>query len=94
MVVTLAKRISEAMGEKSPADIARATKRTESAVSQWLDGTTKSLRGETAAMLESATGFRAAWLISGKGPKTMSGVEEGPRVRGAARAPKELPHRA
>ena len=82
MQVTLAKRIQEAMGKKSPADIARATKRTESAVSQWLDGTTKSLRGETAAMLEVCTGYRAAWLISGKGAKTVDGVEDGPRVRG------------
>ena len=80
--MTLAKRIYEAMGEKSPADIARATKRSESAVSQWLDGTTKSLKGETAAMLEMATGYRAAWLISGKGAKTLNGLDEGPRVRG------------
>jgi len=50
--MTLAERIREAMGDKSPADIARATKKTESAVSQWLDGTTRGLKAETAAMLE------------------------------------------
>ena len=57
--MTLAMRIREAIGEKSPADIARATKKTESAVSQWLDGTTKSIRGDTAAMLEADNLLRA-----------------------------------
>ena len=80
--MTLAMRIREAIGEKSPADIARATKKTESAVSQWLDGTTKSIRGDTAAMLEAATGYRAAWIVTGKGPKQTNGVDAGPRVRG------------
>jgi len=56
------------MGEKSPADIARATGKTPGAVSQWLDGKTKSLRADTAAMLERATGYSAAaWIVTGKG---------------------------
>lgn len=70
------------MGERTPADIARATKKTESAVSQWLDGTTKSLKGETAAMLEVATGYRAAWITTGKGTKKADSVQPGPNIRG------------
>ena len=80
--MTLASRIREAMGDKSPADIARATKKTESAVSQWLDGSTKSLRGETAAMLEVATGYRAAWITTGKGAKKTDNVQPGPNIKG------------
>ena len=67
--MSLADRIKEAMGEKSPADIARATGKTPGAVSQWLDGQTKSLKAETAALLESATGYRAGWIATGKGEK-------------------------
>ena len=65
----LAERIREAMGDKSPADIARATQKTPAAVTQWLDGSTKSLKAETAALLEMATGYRATWIVTGKGPK-------------------------
>lgn len=67
--MSLAERIKEAMGEKSPADIARATGKTPGAVSQWLDGQTRSLKAETAALLESATGYRAGWIATGKGEK-------------------------
>jgi len=81
--MTLADRIKEAIGGKSQADIARATKKTEGAVSQWLDGTTKSLKAETAVMLEAATGFRAAWLATGKGPKMATqNTAPGPEIRG------------
>lgn len=83
--MTLASRIREAMGDKSPADIARATKKTESAVSQWLDGTTKSLRADTAAMLEAATGYRAAWISTGKGAKRADNVA--PATLGSTRIP-------
>lgn len=83
--MTLASRIREAMGGKSPADIARATKKTESAVSQWLDGTTKSLRADTAAMLEAATGYRAAWISTGKGAKRAENVA--PATLGSTRIP-------
>ena len=80
--MTLSSRIREAMGQKSPADIARATKKTESAVSQWLDGTTKSIKGDSAAMLEAATGYRASWIITGKGEKKANNVLPGPDIRG------------
>jgi SOS-response transcriptional repressor LexA len=65
----LKERIREAMGKMSPADLARAAEVTPGAVTQWLDGTTKSLRAEKAARLEAATGYRASWIVTGKGPK-------------------------
>lgn len=55
-----------------PADLARATKSTNAAVGFWLDGTTKSLKAEKAQLLETATGYRAMWLVSEKGPKMVS----------------------
>ncbi|MDR6538845.1 hypothetical protein J2739_004638 [Variovorax soli] len=56
-------------------ELARATGRSQGAVTQWLDGTAKSLKGETAALIERATGYRAYWLITGKGPKRVEDIE-------------------
>lgn len=67
--MALADRIREAMGDMAPVDFARALKRTEGAVSFWLNGQTKSLKGDTAARIETLTGYSAVWLVSGKGPK-------------------------
>lgn len=77
-VSTLASRIKEAFGDAKPSEIARATKRSKGAVTQWLDGTTKSLKGETATMMEAATGYRAAWIVSGKGPRKVTDMAEVP----------------
>jgi len=60
-------------------ELARATGRSQGAVTQWLDGTAKSLKGETAALIERATGYRAYWLITGKGPKRVEDIE--PQVK-------------
>lgn len=70
----LKSRVREAMeGAKlTAAELARATKVTNAAVGFWLDGQTKSLKGETAALMETATGYRAQWLVSGKGPKKVA----------------------
>lgn len=67
-------RIREAMdgAGMSPADLARATKRTPGAVTQWLDGTTKSLKAETASRIEQATGYCATWIATGKGPRKLT----------------------
>jgi phage repressor protein C with HTH and peptisase S24 domain len=65
----LAERIREAMGNLTPAELARAAEVTPSAVTQWLDGTTKSLRAEKAAKIEQATGYLASWIVTGRGPK-------------------------
>lgn len=54
------------------AEIARAADVTQSALTQWMDGTTKSLKASSAAGLERATGYRAAWLGDGKGRKLLN----------------------
>lgn len=73
--MTLKDRIKEAMdaAELSAADLARKTGKTAGAVSQWLDGTTKTIKGDTAAAIEAATGYRGAWLATGKGTKKLGG---------------------
>ncbi len=69
--MTLSDRIREALtgSGKSQAQIATETRKSPGAVSQWLDGRIKGLRADTAEALERATGYRAAWLVTGKGPK-------------------------
>lgn len=74
--MTLAERIREAIQHsgKSQAQIATDTGKSPGAVTQWLDGSTKSLRADTAEALERATGYNAAWLVTGKGPKLAANV--------------------
>lgn len=76
---SLAQRIQEVIDKTgmSQADIARAAGVTDAAVGFWLTGATHSLKGVTAAKLETKTGFRAAWLASGKGPKLAAPSEGG-----------------
>jgi transcriptional regulator with XRE-family HTH domain len=68
----LGERIAEAIAGsgKTKAQIARECDVTGGAVSQWLSGSVKSLKAETAIALEQATGYRAYWLLHGKGPRT------------------------
>lgn len=69
------------MSKKRPSEVARAIGRTPSAISQLMDGTTKSLKAETAERLQQVTGYRSAWLVSGRGPKMVGGnVEPGLRL--------------
>lgn len=82
--MTLAKRVTEAIQNsgKSPADIARKISRSSSALTQLMNGTTKSLKADTAIGLQTETGYRAEWLITGKGPRmNLSNTESGPVVR-------------
>ena len=72
--MTLQRRIQEAIRSalekgKTLADIARECEVSAAAVTQWKDGTTKSLKAESAVGLEVATGYRAMWLVRGKGHK-------------------------
>lgn len=67
----LSDRILEAMhgaGLKK-LQLAKATGKSSGAVTQWIDGTTKTLKAETAAKLQAATGYSAVWLVTGKGEK-------------------------
>ena len=69
--MTLSSRIDEAIqgSGKTRADIARACGVTQASVTFWLDGSTKSLKAETALALEQATGYRALWILKGLGPR-------------------------
>lgn len=87
----LAERIREAMGEMSPAELARRAKVTPGAVTQWLDGTTKSLRGEKAAQLEVATGYRATWLATGSGPKKAAAADNALEYAGPVSGHRRVP---
>lgn len=83
----LADRLREVMGSMSPADLARSANVTASAVTQWLDGTTKGLRAETAARLEAATGYSASWISTGKGPKRRDQARGEPRPLSSSMQP-------
>lgn len=57
------------MGDRKPGAFARETGVSPAAVTQWLDGSTKTLKAETAEKIEAVTGFSWRWLTSGRGPK-------------------------
>lgn len=88
--MTLADRIKEAMGSMTPAELARGAGVSDSAVSQWLDGTTKNLKAESAAKIEMATGYSAVWLATNKGPKRRQ-AEPPPEYAGAMSGAKRVP---
>ena len=73
---TLAARLAHALSvrEKSPADLARATGKTESAVSQWLSGETKTMRSDSLMAAVALLGCNAQWLASGKGLHGLDGT--------------------
>lgn len=72
--MALKTRIKEAIDGSglSKAEIARACSATNAAVTHWLNGETKSLKADKALALEAATGYRATWILSGKGSKKTS----------------------
>ena len=53
-------------------DLAKAAGVSSGAVSQWLSGNTKKLRGESAAGLQRLTGWSASWWSTGKLPRETS----------------------
>jgi transcriptional regulator with XRE-family HTH domain len=67
---TLAERLAYILKErgKTAADLARATGKTESAVSQWLSGETKSMRSDSLMATCDLLSCNPQWLASGKGP--------------------------
>lgn len=73
MMRNLNDRVREAIlaSGKSQAEIAREMGITQSAITQWLSGKTKSLKIETALALEKATGVVATWIATGLGPKLL-----------------------
>lgn len=75
-MTSLRERIAEAMGKMSQAEFARLAGVSDSAVKFWLDGSTKSIKGENAVKIERGTGYSANWLIAGKGPKRVDPAQQ------------------
>lgn len=73
-VMELKDRIREAMEGAGLKKLQFAVKvgRSSGAVTQWLQGTTKALKAETASKMERVTGYRADWIVTGKGEKKVS----------------------
>lgn len=69
----------------SKSELARRLGRSPSAVTQWESGETKALRGESLIGIAQATGVRAEWLETGRGPMRADAVDNvtsGPELRG------------
>jgi len=68
---TLQERMQELMAESgwSVGEIATIADVSSSAVSQWVNGPTISIKLEPAIRLERESGYSALWLANGKGPK-------------------------
>lgn len=69
--MTFSERIREAIAASGKTQSALAAEMgvSASAVAQYLSGNVKSMRAETAALFETATGYSATWIVTGKGPK-------------------------
>lgn len=70
-MTTLQERINELMVDKgwTVGDIASTAGVSSSAVSQWKDGRTKTIKLEPATKLASASGYSAMWISTGQGRK-------------------------
>ncbi|MDH1700300.1 LexA family protein [Comamonas terrigena] len=70
-MTTLQDRIAKLMAEtgKTVGEIASIAGVSSSAVTQWKDGPTKSLKTAPATKLAAATGFSAMWIATGSGPE-------------------------
>ena len=75
--MSLKDRIKEALegSGMSPAEFSRAANVSQSAINQLTEGKTKSLKADTAAQIEIATGYKATWLALGKGQKKVDAPE-------------------
>jgi SOS-response transcriptional repressor LexA len=64
-------RIEEAFASTglNASEFAKRVGVTEAAVSHWRGGRTKNLKAAVAQSIARVTGFRAEWLINGRGPK-------------------------
>lgn len=70
--MSLAGRIKEVMGEVPPGEFAKACGVSAGAVTQWLKGDTKTLKAEPVAHMEARYGYRASWIVLGKGQKKLA----------------------
>lgn len=74
----LAERVTEVKDRMkwSKAELARAAEVSSASVTHWLSGATKEMSYESAKALQAATGYRADWLIYGKGPKRLEPAQQ------------------
>lgn len=73
-------RLAEAfrVSGKSRSRLADEIGVTPAAISHWLLGRVRALKGESAARIEAATGVRASWLVTGEGPKLRDDMPAAP----------------
>lgn len=57
------------MGDMGPSEFARLCNVSPASVTFWLAGATKALKAEPVAHMEAKLGYRASWIVLGKGPK-------------------------
>ena len=78
-MLSLKERIEEVLRQSglSKAKLAHMAGVTGPAVSHWLSGETKELKGAVAARIEKGTGFSASWLSTGAGAKLVLPPLEG-----------------
>lgn len=68
--MTLAERIQLLVDAGfSKSQLAKAAGKTPGAVTQWLTGSTKEIKADTAWGLSALTGYSAEWISTGTGPK-------------------------
>ncbi|MDO4683780.1 MAG: S24 family peptidase [Lautropia sp.] len=60
---------------KTRVEIAKETGISPVAITNWLSGKVKGMRGSTAAKFEQVTGVRASWVITGSGQKLVANTE-------------------
>lgn len=72
----LKERIKEVMGGMPPGEFAQACGVSPAAVTFWLSGNTQSLKADPVAQMELKFGYRASWVVAGKGPKKLGGETE------------------
>ena len=71
----LADRIRVVMGTMGPSEFARVCGVTPASVTFWLGGDTKTLKAEPVARMEATFGYRASWIVLGKGPMKLGESE-------------------
>jgi len=83
MEMALQERIQEIVDAGfAPSKLAEAAGKTAAAATFWLNGQTKSIMGDAAAGIERLTGYSAAWIATGKGPK-MAATPRPPNIEPA-----------
>lgn len=90
-MATLQERIAELMlmSKLTVGDLADIAGVSSSAVTQWKDGPTKSIKTGPATKLAAKTGYSALWIGTGEGPKKISGWDK--NVRQSAAGMRQYP---